>query len=617
MLEMLRRGASSKLSMFFIGILLISFVIWPASDGIRSYGAGTAITVGSQTFSPEDYRQALNSAMRQKSNERRRPYGLSEARSDGLTQDVVAQMISEGLLDDEASRLRLGQDAQVIANLPQQLDMSDLSARQYFDAQLRSNLRTQIEAGLSGAVDVPDVLREAAYQVSNSRRRLEFVTISESHLDPIAPPSESTLKTYFDANKERFRYPQFRAVELLAMTPESVGKTLEIDEADVREAYDTRIAAFQVPEKRHVRQIIFASKEDAQNAATTLASGTSFEALSQREDLKGTASDLGVIEKSAIADTAIADAVFSLEEATNSGVIAGKFGFVIARVERIEPLQTSSFDEVRADIESVLRLERARQSIVTQLGPVDDMFAEGRPFAEIAEAFNMEYIQLEAISRQGNDTKRQPVSQVWALDVDHRNLFRRIFETDIEIENDPMSFKNGGFLWYQVKGITPTRLPTFEEARDEVERQWRADETDKALRTKAETLLEALKGGETLDAIATTLSTPKKTVADLQRFVSNSDFPASNLAAFALPEGDSAQIATRTGTSRILFTVIDETVPAFNAEDEEAKNVAISLQATMQADINEQYLDALRGRTRVSVNQNAIDYVLGARENAY
>ena len=68
------------------------------------------------------------------------------------------------------------------------------------------------------------------------------------------------------------------------------------------------------------------------------------------------------------------------------------------------------------------------------------------------------------------------------------------FNSDVGVENDPVQ-ANGGYVWYEVVGITRSRDRTFDEVKDLVAARWKDDEIAKRLTAKADELVQKLNAG--------------------------------------------------------------------------------------------------------------------------
>ena len=91
------------------------------------------------------------------------------------------------------------------------------------------------------------------------------------------------------------------------------------------------------------------------------------------------------------------------------------------------------------------------------------------------------------------------------------------FASDVGVDNDALQLPNGGYLWYDVTGITPSRERTLDEVKDQVAARWRDDEIAKRLQAKADDMLGKLKAGTALAQLATEAGLKVETATDLQR----------------------------------------------------------------------------------------------------
>ena len=58
------------------------------------------------------------------------------------------------------------------------------------------------------------------------------------------------------------------------------------------------------------------------------------------------------------------------------------------------------------------------------------------------------------------------------------------FASDVGVDNDPIT-ADGGYIWYDVAGITPARERTLDEVKSQVEQRVREDAIASRLKTKA------------------------------------------------------------------------------------------------------------------------------------
>ena len=81
----------------------------------------------------------------------------------------------------------------------------------------------------------------------------------------------------------------------------------------------------------------------------------------------------------------------------------------------------------------------------------------------------------------------------------------------------PLDTKDHGFLWFDVAKVDPARDRPFDEVKDAVEKQWRADEVSKALSAKAADLVKQIDAGASVASLAQAAGVEAKSAADIRR----------------------------------------------------------------------------------------------------
>ena len=141
----------------------------------------------------------------------------------------------------------------------------------------------------------------------------------------------------------------------------------------------------------------------------------------------------------------------------------GRFGTVLVHVVKIEPENVRPFEQVEGEIRHDLALERAKPAIQNLYDKVEDERASGLSLEEVGKKLKLNVRVIDAIDRSGRDTAGTPISDLPAgLDI-----ASSAFSTDVGVENDPLQVE-GGYLWYEVAGITPARDRTLDEVKDRV-----------------------------------------------------------------------------------------------------------------------------------------------------
>jgi peptidyl-prolyl cis-trans isomerase D len=424
----------------------------------------------------------------------------------------------------------------------------------------------------------------------------------------IPEPSPEVLTKYFEDRKALFRAPEYRKVVLLALIPEEIAKTIEVSDADVKRAYEERLSRYTTPERRDLQQIVFPNQEEADKAAQRLKEGTTFDALVKERGLKDTDVNLGLVAKSGIVDPAIADAAFALQDGGTSDPIKGRFGITLVHVNKIEPQQVKPFADIEAELKHEIALDRAKATMTDTINKVEDELASGARVDEVATKLNLPYRTIDAIDRSGRDPAGNPVTGL----PDSPDLMSDVFAAAVGAQNDSLQLKGGGYVWYEVAGITPGRDRTFDEVKDKVEARWRQGEIEAKLRAKADEMVKQINGGTKLADLAATDKLQVQWANNLKR-QGNPAVPAAVVAAvFETPQGSAGTAEGKEPSERFVFQVTNITVPPFDPNSPEAKKIEDTLKRMLGDEMLMQYLTKTAADMGISVNQNVLNQALGA-----
>ena len=610
-----------------MGVLIVSFGVWGIADIFKGFGQSTLAKVGGTEISAEQFRQIYTDKLQQLGRQLGRPLTSEQARAFGLDRQVLQQTLAEAALDEEARRMGLGQsDAEVMRSIYSDPNFRGLNGQfdparfqslirqfgyteqRYLAEQRRVGLRRQIAGTISAGLEPPKSLIDALIRFQNEQRSIEYIKLDAAQAGTIDPPSPETLAAYFDDHKTQFRAPEYRKISFVAITPEEIGKWTEVSDEDARKVFEQRRDRLGTPEKREVSQIVFPNAEEALAARGRLTSGTSFDDLAKERNLNMADVDLGLIAKSAILDPAVAEAAFSMPSGEVSQPVQGRFGVALVKVGKIEPGTTPTYEGLAAEIKKDLATERARAKVAELHNKMEDERGGGAGVVEAAQKLGIAPVTIEAVDRSGRTPDGQPVANIpRGLDV-----VSQAFNSDVGVENDPIQF-NGGYVWYDVLGITPSRERNLDEVKDQVEARWREDQIATKLRAKATEIVQKLENGGKLADVAASLGVKVETATGFRRDASLPDVPSAVItAAFRTPKDGVGQTPGTGGSQWVVFRVTDVTVPPIDMASQEVKNLKDTLQRGLTDEQIAQYVTKIESELGTSINQAAFGQVTGA-----
>ena len=608
-----------------MGLLVVSFAIWGIGDIFRGFGLNSALKIGNTEISIEQFRQYYTERLQQLSRQVGRPITPDQARATGIDRQVLSQLVAETTLDEQAKALRLGigndEIASRITNDPsfrglngqfdrtrfvEMIRQAGFTEGRFVEEQRRVILRRQIALSIGGEINVPVTAMAALNQYQNEKRAIEYLALGPAQAGDIPAPTPEVLSKFFEERKVLFRAPEYRKITLLSMSPADLAKPDAVSDADAKTYYEQHKASYGTPERRELHQIIFPNPEEAAAAHERIAKGASFADLAKERGLKDSDTDVGMVTKAEVIDPAVADAAFALKADEVSTPVQGRFGTVLLQVGKIEPGNQKTYEEVAPQIKREIAENRAKTEIGNLRDKFEDERAAGATLAETAKKLGLKSRTIDAVDRSGRGPDGKPIADL----PKSPDAIAAGFGSDVGVDNDPLQLPNGGYLWYDVTGITPARERTLDEVKDQVETRWRDDEIAKRLQAKTDDMLAKFKAGTTLAQLATESGLKVVTAADLQRGKPGGFAPAKLVdAAFKTIKGVPASAEGDQVTARFVFRVTD--VVDATLDPIASKAIATSLQNSYTDDIIGAYVTRLENDFGVTLNQQALTQVFG------
>jgi peptidyl-prolyl cis-trans isomerase D len=610
-----------------MGVLIISFGVWGIADIFKGFGQSTLAKIGRTEISTEQFRQLYTEKLQQIGRQFGRPLTMDQARAFGLDRQVLQQVIAEAAFDDNARQLGLGQsDAQTMRMIYSDPNFKGVSGnfdparfqatirqvgyteQRYIADQRRVSLRRQIANTITAGLEPPKTLIDALVRFQSEQRTIDYVKLAAAQAGTIDPPSPEALAAYFDDHKTQFRAPEYRKLSFVVITPEEIGKWATVSDEDAKKIFEERRDKLSTPERRQVSQMVFPNVEEAQAARGRIVSGLSFDDLAKERGLNPSDIDLGTIAKSAIIDPAIADAAFSLAPDEVSQPVQGRFGTALVKVGKIEPGVQPTYESAAPNLKREIAAERARVQVAGLHDKMEDERGGGASVIEAAQKLGLTAVTLDAVDRSGRAPNGQPVSGI----PQGLNVVTQAFSSDIGVDNDPIQF-GGGYVWFDVLGITPSRDRTIDEVKDQVEARWRDDQISSRLRTKATEMVQKLNQGGKLADEAASLGLKVDTAAGFRRDATVPGMPTSVIeAAFRTPKDAAAQAPGAGGGDWIVFRVTDVTVPPVDLASDDIKKLKETLLRGLSDEQIAEYVTKLESQIGTTINQSALAQVTGA-----
>ena len=215
---------------------------------------------------------------------------------------------------------------------------------------------------------------------------------------------------------------------------------------------------------------------------------------------------------------------------------------------------------------------------------------------------------IEAVDRSGRGPDGQPVAGI----PQGVNVVQQGFASDVGVDNEAILF-NGGYVYFDVIGITPSRERPLDEVKEQVAARWRDQQITDRLRGKAADIVQQLTQGTTLASLAAADALKVETAATVKRDATVPGLPTSTIeAAFRAAKDAAGQTQGTSASEWIVYRVTDISVPPIDQASDAVKKLTETLGRALNEEQIAEYIATVEKQIGTSINQNAFAQVTGA-----
>ena len=280
---------------------------------------------------------------------------------------------------------------------------------------------------------------------------------------------------------------------------------------------------------------------------------------------------------------------------------------MLLEVGKIEPGTQKTYDEVAPQIKREIAENRAKTEIGDLRDKIEDERAAGSTLAETAKKLGLTSHTIDAVDRSGRGPDGKPIADLPKAP----DVIAAAFSSDVGVDNDALQLPNGGYLWYDVTGITPSRERTLDEVKDQVDdalarrRDRQAPEGQDRRHARQAQGRHGARAG--CDRERAARCRPRSICSAASRAAlrrRSSSMPPSRRPRYAgSADGDKQ-------TERFVFRVTDVIDPKLDPHRQRS-SISTALQNSYSDDIVGEYVARLETNLGVTINQQALNQVIG------
>jgi peptidyl-prolyl cis-trans isomerase D len=390
----------------------------------------------------------------------------------------------------------VGKDAYAMVLSQQNLNIPEFEqslSRQLLVTKLRSVV-------LEGTIISPAEI-EQEYRHRNEKAKIEYVKISNEKLNSQVKVTPEEVRAYFEANKAAYQVPEKRNLAVLLINQAKLEQSITPSDADLQRSYNQNKDRFRTPERVKVRHILLKTTdkspaEEAQIKAKAedllkqikAKSGANFADLATKnsED-PGSAAKGGEIPDWVVRGQMVPEfekASFTLKPGEISDLVKTQYGYHIVQVLAKEPARLQPFEEVKNQLATEFRKQRATDMMQSLSDKAQAALAKDPLHPEkVAADLQVELIRAERI---GLGQSVPGVGESKDFDDSIASLKKGEVSQPVLLPGDKLAMAS-------VTDTIPAHAGSFEEVESQVQAGLKKDKLAKLLDQKANEVVEKAK----------------------------------------------------------------------------------------------------------------------------
>jgi peptidyl-prolyl cis-trans isomerase D len=556
----------SGLLLLICAAMVIAFVPGIGTDVSGTPGAGVVAKVDGENITTQEVRETARGMLQQQ--------GAQLGANASLLLPFFAQRAADQLVDRqalvaEAQHLGLKATPQEIKDELQHGRYSEIffpggnfiGQAEYEGLLQQHNLTTatfesnvgkeilisKLQALITGSASVSDVAIRQEFDKQNTKVKFEYAVLKQDDIKKGLHPTTEELKAFYDSHQKTYAnsVPEKRKVKYAVIDLAKIESGVQVTHDDLLSYYNQHRDQYRVPEQARVSHILIKTplpgpdgkvdekgfaeaQRRAEDILKQLRAGAKFEDLAKKysED-PGSAKDggsLGWIGKGRTVPE-FEKAAFSQPKGQIGDLVKSSYGFHIIRVDDRQDAHMKTLDEVKDQIEPIIKQQKAQQVAQKQ---AEDLLQQAKKqgLDLAAAAKGVPVVTADFFSRKDIVPGLGPSPQ-----------FMDAVFTTAEKSPPELAATSQGFAVFDLLAVKPQSTPTFEEIRSRVEEEFKNERSSILLSQKTQELSDRAKSAHDL----------KKTAKELGAELKTSELVA--------PDSQVPDVGSMTGQAAVAFSM--------------------------------------------------------------
>ena len=521
MFDFIRKHTKITMGLLFL-LIVPSFVLL----GLNDYGSREGNTTVAQVDGRDITQAEWDNAHRQEVDRLRAQMpglDLKMLDSPEAKYSTLERLVRERVMAAAADQLQLAASNQRLANELQSnpqiamlrkadgtLDMERykqlLSSQgmtpEMFEASVRADMSTrQVIAGVLATGTASRAVADATLGAYFERRQVQWARFKPSDYAAKLSPTDAELEQFHQAKASQFMAPEQANVQYLVLDAQTVSKTLQVSDADLKTYYEQNQQKLSSKEERRASHILINAPKGAPAAEREAAKAKAGELLAQARkapdrfaDLArkhsqdtGSASqggDLSFFARGAMVKP-FEDAVFGLSKGQISDLVETEFGYHIIRLTDIKAPRQRSFEEMKDELTADIKKQMLQKKFAEAAEQFSNaVYEQSDSLKPAADKLGLQIQTAEQLTRTPAANVKGPLA--------HPKLLAALFSSDAiekKRNTEAVDVGSGTLVSARIVQYFPARTLPLAEVRDQVKARWTAERSAELARQDGAKLL--------------------------------------------------------------------------------------------------------------------------------
>ncbi|MBL4616438.1 MAG: peptidylprolyl isomerase [Robiginitomaculum sp.] len=626
MLDAMRNSLKSPFAVVFIGLIVLSFVVWGTGDVLKGGTGDAVVVVGPEKITVDEYRVKWRRVVDNRLRESNGRFSETEAKEQGLDQQLLDRLITEAALTAKMNELGVSVSTAMVVKFARNYEAfadpftGKFSDDQYLDTLSRAQLtprqfeedaradlgRRQILSVIYDGIPSPISFTRLVMAYQQEMRQVESIFLPASSLPKINEPTNAQLEEFFLEHAGQFMIPERRAATVVLMLAADIELEINPTEEELRAVYEFEKAKYSKVETRSWVQIQVDDQVIAEVVAKRLGAGE--DAAYIMSDLK-IAGDPILVENTEVRnspDDQIAEVVFKAQ-ADTSGVAEGRFKWAAWKIIAIDPGYEKSFEEVLVELKKDFTSEEVSNRLYKIMGDFEGARADGMDIEEAAESQQLVAISLPPVDNRGTDENLQSVD----IFTQNPKILETLFSLDELVESHIEETANGDFFALTVNQVIASRSPDLDEVRDQVILAWKSEQKSKAMRELANSVKADLDSAMSANDVLSKYPNSRLEISILNRYQPEPTIPAGlSNRLFSINVGQSVFDVVST-TGELVVSRLQNIIPSPVISDANLMLLRSRMDQEVERDLENLFISGLRSSYTIRQDQRLKALALG------